>query len=329
MSNDQNSQVDQQALIAKVLEEASGGQIKDLDGLKGLISEHSPLQARVKELEAKQSLNPFANEFVSQTNEFFAKGGSVDEFYEFLSVKKLDPEKMAPLDMLRYDYRSRYKGLNDQEIDALIRKDIGSWEPVKGEDGTEKPVDLSVQAEMKRRSQEIATKIKETQTKLQTPAAAIQAKQQEEKQQQLLNSMQQLVGFAVKDLNKVPLSLKDKEKELFNFEFELPKEFSGLALQAVMPLAIEAFQKGTLSVSQADFESKTVPQIKAWATQAAWAAYGPQIAEVMVRDALAKASKEQAAQSAGMRTQPHERGKNLPEDWVTQLKAKALGRTSK
>lgn len=323
---DTGNPTDPNVLIQQVLEEASGGVIKDVEGLKGFVTNFQTLQAKAAELETKASLDPFVNEFTKNTNEFFAKGGTTDEYLRFLEVSRLDPEKMAPIDLVRHDYRDRYPQLSPEEIDAKIRKDIGAWTPTKGEDGIETPVDTATSAELKVRAAEVAKKLADQKAKLATPVAALQAKDQEEREKQVVQGMQTLVNFAVKGVNKIPLKIADKDKEVFAFDFELPKEFAEEAMQAVLPLAVAAFKKGELSANQADFESKTLPVLQDWARSIAWMKHGQKLTELAIRDAIAKTRQEVAAKQAGMTMRTTQPTSRVPDDWKKAMLQKDLGR---
>lgn len=322
--NDKSNPTIDQA-IQNMLVEATGGTVKNLDDLKGFVSNSQSLQAKITELEARTAIDPFSNEFVKNTNEFFSKGGTIDEFYGFLEVKKLDPEKMNPVDLVRYDYQNKYKGMTPQEIDSLIKRDVGNWEPTKTADGEIQP-DPAVLADLKRRGFEAASKIKEQQAKLSTPAEAIRTKEAELRNQQIQTSMQSLVAFSVKDTTKIPISIKEKDKEVFAFEFELPQGFQQLAQQAVTPIAIEGFKKGELSINQAEFEAKTAPVLRDMAQKIAWLNYGPQIVEVAVRDAIAKTREAMARENAGMQVKSGYNSSPVEgTDFIKELKRREMG----
>lgn len=311
--------------VLKILEEASGGKIKDLEGLKGVLTEREALQARTAELEAKQNLNPFVNDFVKETNDFFAKGGTTDEFFNFMEVRKLDPDKMDAIDLVRYDYRNKYKGFSDEEIDALISKDVGDWRTTKTEDGKEITPSQAVLADIKRRSMEVGTRIREQKEKLSTPAAVIRQKEDQERTAQIEASMKGLVGLALKDFSAIPVSIREKDQDVYSFEFKLPAEFQAEAMQAILPQAIMALKSGVLPVTQAEFESKTLPALKQMANAVAFARHGQQIVETAVRDAIAKTREEEAKKYSGLSFRPGNVERQVRPDWIKEKLARDLG----
>lgn len=311
--------------ITQVLVEATGGAVKGIDDLKGMIGQHQALQAEIEALRAKTSLSPFANEFVQNTNDFFSKGGTMDEYTRFLEAQRMDPDKMSPEELVRFQYQAKYPGLTNEEVDALITKDVGRFRPAKSEDGTEVGPDPAATAELKRRALEAKQLVVEHKAKLGTPAKIVEEKNRQEQQEKLTQAMQSLVSHSVKSLNAIPVSIKDKDVE-FGFSFELPNEFMQEAIQAVTPMAIEAFKSGQLSPSQNDFESKTMPTIQEWAKAVAYMKFGPQIVEAAVRDALAKAKKDTVARMSGMRNPQTEPGqRKLDDDAMKALRKMSLG----
>lgn len=304
----------------KLLVEATGGKVANADALNNILAQTGTMQARLQELEAKSSLNPFANDFVANANDFFANGGTVDEFKRFLDVQSLDPEQMDPVELVKWDLQGKYPTLNDTELNALIEKQYGKFTPTKDEEGKEIPPDVAAIASLKAKAIEVGKDLSQKKVQFATPQAALQRKQEEEAAQKQEAAMKSLIGHSIADLAQIPVSIKEKEETVFDFAFPLPDEFKQEAVSAVLPIAIEQMKAGKLPVSQAEFEKTTVPAIREMAETIAYMRFGPQIVEAAVRHAIANATKKEVNKQTGQRFVAKEEGKEVPSDWMAELR---------
>jgi len=123
----------------KLLEEASGGTIKNFNDFKEVTnyrSERTELQNKLKEYEQISKLNEggpkFANELVQKLNDFYSNGVPEEQIYEFLRVQKMNVEELADMDVLRMKYNKEYPGLTDDDFEKLIDAEFGDLEGIGG-----------------------------------------------------------------------------------------------------------------------------------------------------------------------------------------------------
>lgn len=286
-------------LFSQRLVEATGGQLNNLEDFNqfwGKANNYEALQAELNQLRAKTQMSPFANEMVGTINDFFQKGGTMEEYYRLMDMQKIDPEQVQDLDAIRQQYRHQYPKMTSNQIDLLIKKDIGNFEGEKDEDTGQAVVDPMVTAEISRKGDQARAWIREQKQKLGTPEAAIRNQTEQAQVEGYKSAWKDLSTFALQGMDSISIPVEGFE----GLNFPIPEEFKQDLVQAVSAYAFQAQQSGQIPISSDKYESTIKPQLQEWAQRVVWMAHGPKIAEALAKHAVAQATKRAKLDASGL-----------------------------
>jgi hypothetical protein len=325
-----------------LLEQATGGTIKGWDDLQSnlQISQQFPtVKQQLEEFKAKSQMPQFPNDFAKETVDFFSKGGTIDEFYRFVDLQRMDTEQMEALDLVRWDYQQKYPSFTSEQIDNLISKDIGRINPEtrtekqgEGEEAkevtTEIPADPTALAELARRAHDVRKAIEQKKVQVKTPQAAADNEAQQQQFENTSNLISQLTGFALNDFSKVNFKFEGVEGE--GFDFPIPKEFEGQLKTLTSQLVMQEYMAGKFELNQQTFNASVKPMIEQTARQLVLAQYGDKMIEAAYRHALEEGSngrqrRQHNVPPRGQQQRQENSGNKMPE-WKKQLRAKEAQR---
>jgi hypothetical protein len=279
-----------------ILEGASGGRLKSLEDIPGILgnAEKLPsLQARLGELQAKLEESPWASPLAKEVNDFLAKGGTPEQLHQMLSFGKMDLSNMQDIDAIREKIRFEKPFLGPDEIDALVKKDVGRyWEEKDGEGNLIAP-DPAAKAELKLRGAEARKWLEEMAEKSKTPAQVVDSENARKQQEAIQTAFGKLTNHVASTLESVAMNVPvGGDKDPFQHNFKLTDDQRSAIAPLVQGMAINAFKQGKLSLDVADFQTKSLPAMKKMFEQVAYTLYGPQITESAVKAALGVATVE-------------------------------------
>lgn len=282
------------------LVEATGGKVKSAEELSGIIEragQLDSLQAKIQQMEAQSKLSPFANDFVKSANDFFKSGGTTDEYYRLLDLKRVEVDGMEPLDVIRRKYEFENPGFSPQEIDALIKKDIGNFEGEVKEEGGQPVVDPIVSAEIRRQGNRAKDWLKQQQDSVATPAAALDRQTQQAQMQKMDEAWSTVTNFALGEVNNIELQFDGIEDQ---FSFPIPADFKNQLNEAVKMFAMNAHREGQLPLTSDGYESTIKPALQDWARRVVMMNYGPDIIKAAVAHATAATTKKVKTEAGGI-----------------------------
>lgn len=275
-------------MIARGLEVASGGKVKDLDQLRELleIREKVPtFTAQIEELKTKVDRDPFASPLTKKLNDLVAAGATPDEVSHFMRMQAVDTSKLPALDAVRLAVQAENPTFDAAMVDAFMADRLGLGNAIEGGDLTPSDrVALDVahrDAVAKINAQKVASEV---------PANQAQLADQQAKQQ-ALRTAYGTVAATIVDANKA-LQLAD------GLVFNLPAE--------VIPHA-QQFLTDTAVAGQWKMDAEGTAAASQMLQSYIYGLYGPQIVDMAVKHATAKAKQEAIQAQAGAPPTPTNR----------------------
>lgn len=148
------------------------------------------IQQRNKELEAKVQMNPYANEFVQQVDQFFRQNRTEDEIRKFFDLHTKDVKSMSHSDAIVQKMMMENPGMDEGDVRLLVES---QYEPQMSlaEDATD--ADKARYArEKKRLDAQMKLEGEQARKWLQDQMKSFNSPEMEQKRQQQQQQMQQL-----------------------------------------------------------------------------------------------------------------------------------------
>ena len=260
----------------KLLEEASGGAIKDFGGFRQAITaqeKYAELQQKLSQTEQQLQLNSggpkYANDFVKKVDEFYRNGVPEEQIKEFIRVQELNVDELSDADVLKTMYKREYPTLTNDELDQLIEDEFGDLDGIGG-------------TKLKKAALDGRKKLSEMKVNLSEPEHLRMQKAAQQEAESRMKNWHQLTKTVYENKEQHQFSIPVGEDNV-SLNFTVPKEFR-------QTLSFELAKYATMNKIPATKEG--LAALNDFAERSIFFRYGKEIMATMFRDTQAGTKNE-------------------------------------
>lgn len=244
---------------------------------------HTDLQtsmAKIKDLESKVNLNPFANEFSEKVNALVQSGASIGEIVNFVTLQNIDPGSMSPRELIQMQMKHNNPNATPQEIKAAYDSKYGYADLEEGDSIS------AAQAYKEKEDANLALKFFQDQK---VQVSKVEALEKRKAQEETLNRL------------NTEWSQWNGQNLLSDSTLNFTKEHFGVDLKFAIPIETKSaiLRQVTAEAAAAGIEltQESIPQIQQYANKLVLRNHLPQILKSIVTQVTADVTKALAAES--------------------------------